>query len=298
MIFSLVILFAGLLGLAVGSFLNTCASRWPEDEKVIAPRSHCRSCGRTLSWWENVPVLSWLALRGHCRTCKAAISWRYPIVELAVGVLWAYCAWQTLSAAPQLASGVLSYEAAMALTTGIAKVILISILVALAVLDAENFWLPDRLTVPGIFLGFALAATRATLTTFMQYGGGLPVWKHVVADTVVLFWFLGAVLPAGGLLIIRWLYQLLRGQEGLGLGDVKLLAMLGGWIGAKGAVISFAIALCIGLVISLLLYVVPPPSDKKAKWNLMKLPFGTFLCVGGIIAGLWGDSLWALYTRL
>jgi leader peptidase (prepilin peptidase) / N-methyltransferase len=298
MIFSLVILFAGLLGLAVGSFLNTCASRWPEDEKVIAPRSHCRSCERTLSWWENVPVLSWLALRGHCRTCKAAISWRYPIVELAVGVLWAYCAWQTLSAAPELASGVLSYVASIALITGIAKVIFISLLVVLAVLDAENFWLPDRLTVPGIFLGFLLAATRATLITFMQYGGGIQVWKHVMGDTVVLFWFLGAVLPAGGLLIIRWLYQMLRGQEGLGLGDVKLLAMLGGWIGIKGGILSFVIALLIGLIISLLLYVVPPPRDKKAKWSLMKLPFGTFLCVGGIIAGLWGEPVLAAYAKL
>jgi leader peptidase (prepilin peptidase)/N-methyltransferase len=132
----------------------------------------------------------------------------------------------------------------------------------------------------------------------MQYGGGLQVWKHVVADTVVLFWFLGAVIPAGVLLIIRWLYQMLRGQEGLGLGDVKLLAMLGGWIGIKGAILSFAIALCIGLVISLLLYVVPPPSDKKAKWSLMKLPFGTFLCVGGIIAGIWGEPVLAAYARL
>jgi len=76
--------FAALLGLAFGSFLNVCLSRWPQDESVAAPRSHCRSCGRTLPWWENVPLLSWLALRGRCRSCKAWIGWRYPLVELAV----------------------------------------------------------------------------------------------------------------------------------------------------------------------------------------------------------------------
>ncbi len=76
---------AGLLGLAFGSFLNVCLSRWPEGESVVKPRSHCRNCGRTLAWWENVPLVSWIALRGRCRTCKAKISWRYPLVELAVG---------------------------------------------------------------------------------------------------------------------------------------------------------------------------------------------------------------------
>ncbi len=81
--------FAALLGLAFGSFLNVCLSRWPEGESVVTPRSHCRACGRTLAWWENVPLLSWLALRGRCRTCGVWIGWRYPLVELAVGGLWA-----------------------------------------------------------------------------------------------------------------------------------------------------------------------------------------------------------------
>ncbi len=299
MILPLGILFAGLFGLALGSFLNVCASRWPDDEKVTTPRSHCRSCDRTLSWWENLPVLSWLLLGGKCRTCKALIGWRYPVVELSIGVLWAYCAWQAFSASPDLSAGVFSYNAYVALTTAIAKMIFMCLLVTLAVIDAENLWLPDRLTLPGIFLGFALAITRASLTTFMLYGGNHQVLKHIVGVTIAQSWFPGAVLPAGALLIIRWLFEMLRGQEGLGLGDVKLMAMLGGWIGIKGGILSFVIALGIGVLISIRLYFVPPPRGKKAEeWSVMKLPFGTFLCVGGIIAGLWGENILGLYARL
>ncbi len=87
-------IFAGLLGLAFGSFLNVCLSRWPAGESVVKPRSHCRQCGRTLAWWENVPLVSWLALRGRCRTCRAWIGWRYPLVELAVGIPWAIYGWR------------------------------------------------------------------------------------------------------------------------------------------------------------------------------------------------------------
>ena len=87
-------IFAGLLGLAFGSFLNVCLSRWPADESVVTPRSHCRHCGQTLTWWENLPLISWLALRGRCRTCQTRIGWRYPLVELAVGTLWAISIWR------------------------------------------------------------------------------------------------------------------------------------------------------------------------------------------------------------
>ena len=96
--------FAGFLGLAFGSFLNVCLSRWPAGESVAHPRSHCRSCGRTLAWWENLPLISWLVLGGRCRSCKARIGWRYLVVELAVGVLWATVAWRfsTLASDPEL----------------------------------------------------------------------------------------------------------------------------------------------------------------------------------------------------
>src|SRR6266567_7444702 len=100
MIRILVTVFAALLGLAFGSFLNVCLSRWPEGESVVKPRSHCRTCNRTLTWWENIPVLSWLFLRGRCRTCGTKIHWRYPLVEAAVAILWAICAWRFFPVLP------------------------------------------------------------------------------------------------------------------------------------------------------------------------------------------------------
>jgi leader peptidase (prepilin peptidase)/N-methyltransferase len=288
---------AGLVGLALGSFLNTCASRWPEDEKVTTPRSHCRSCGRPLTWWENVPLASWLALHGRCRTCRAWIGWRYPLAELAVGVLWAYCTWQVFSSAPELSSGILSYNAATALANGIAQLIFLWLLVALAVLDAENFWLPDRLTLPGIALGFVLTVSRATLDTFMHPGSSFEVWRHEVERTVILYWFIGAVIAGGVLLVIRWFYEVIQGREGIGFGDVKLMVMLGGWIGMKGALLSFAIAAVLGALVAVFS---PPTRSQRAaggKWGLRKLPFGTFLSVGGIVGGLWGGPLVAAYLR-
>ena len=99
-----VTVFAGVLGLAFGSFLNVCATRWPEEESAVKGRSHCRNCGRTLAWWENIPLASWLALRGHCRTCKAWSGWRYPLAELAVGALWAFSTWHTFLEAPDLST--------------------------------------------------------------------------------------------------------------------------------------------------------------------------------------------------
>ncbi|MGA2568900.1 MAG: prepilin peptidase [Terracidiphilus sp.] len=291
-------LFAGLAGLALGSFLNVCATRWPEDEKITKPRSHCRSCGRTLSWWENVPLVSWMALRGRCRTCHEWIGWRYPIAELSVGVLWAYSAWMIFSAAPGLDAGVFSADAALPLVDGIARMIFLWLLVALAVLDSENLWLPDRLTLPGIGLGLLLAIARGTITAETSLGGGFSTWVHTVPGVVVLFWFMGAVIGGGMLLIIRWIYEMVRGMEGIGLGDVKLMAMLGGWVGIKGALLSFAVALLAGLVLALAWRGRPPKGDKAGPWQLQKLPFGTFLCLGGIIAGLWGEAIIRAYMRL
>src|ERR1039458_7193393 len=135
--------FAAPLGLAFGSFLNVYLSRWPEGESIVHPRSHCRSCGRTLAWWENVPLVSWLALRGRCRSCGASVSWRYPLVELAVGGIWATAAWKFLSDVPLLTSTTIrSMEGAVALMA------FQWLLVALAVLDAEHQWLSNFLTLP------------------------------------------------------------------------------------------------------------------------------------------------------
>ena len=284
------------MGLAFGSFLNVCATRWPEEESIAKGRSHCRTCGRTLAWWENIPLASWLALRGHCRTCKAWIGWRYPLAELAVGALWAFSVWHTFLEAPELSTGNFTYNAATCLTNGIARIIFLWILVALAVIDVENLWLPDRLTLSGIALAFALAFARGGLVASMLFGGGFDEWEHYVSLSI-FYWFIGAVASAGGILVIRWVYIMIRGQEGIGMGDVKLVAMIGGWLGVRCAVLAFGIAVILGALFALLALVPSSARTSNEPWRLKKLPFGIFLCIGATVSAFWGVPLVALYQR-
>ena len=138
-------IFAALLGLAFGSFLNVFLTRFPEDESIVAPRSHCRSCDHTLAWWENLPLISWILLRGRCRSCRSWIGLRYPIVELAVALLWVAC-WMRFGW-PLFSSTANPGEAPQVLTHSLITLLGFALfswtLVALAALDAEYFWLPD-----------------------------------------------------------------------------------------------------------------------------------------------------------
>jgi leader peptidase (prepilin peptidase)/N-methyltransferase len=291
---------AALLGLAFGSFLNVCLSRWPAGESVVKPRSHCRSCGRTLAWWENIPLLSWLVLRGRCRTCRAKISWRYPLVELAIGVLSAVTIWQIfpamLSPDLSLTEGPLIFLYASGADVAIGRFILYWLLVALAVVDAENLWLPNWLTIPGIILGILFTSSHFVLGEWLAEGPYISILgtlsNSLIGSAV-------AIVAAGGLiLLIRWTYWLIRKREGIGLGDAKLMAMLGAWLGLSGALISFAIGVLLGAVFALVVLAVPAARRESDTWLLSKMPLGTFLCVGGIISALWGQPLIAAYLRL
>ncbi|MGB6975123.1 MAG: prepilin peptidase [Terracidiphilus sp.] len=292
--------FAALLGLVFGSFLNVCLTRWPEGESIVMPRSHCRHCGRTLAWWENVPLVSWLALRGRCRTCKAEIGWRYPLVELAVSGLWAAVAWRFLGWGfdPSLPAN----SAWSAFLSTIGEMLFCWLLVALAVLDAENLWLPNALTLPGAALGFAFAVLNPILepnfdsvtlrpltysTEYLRIG----LWR---AALVQLF----AILIAAGLvLLIRWTYWLIRKQEGMGLGDAKLMAMLAAWLGLSGALLSFVMAVCIGAAFAFVVLAQPRARRGAKSWASTPLPFGTFLCSAGIVSALWGRHIIDAYLR-
>ncbi len=269
--------FAALLGLAFGSFLNVCLSRWPEGESIVTPRSHCRKCERVLNWWENVPLVSWMALRGRCRGCGTRISGRYVVVEAAVGGLWALVAWRSLAGSPLVPS-----MTVRPLAEGVALAVFLWLLVALAVLDAENLWIPDFLTLPGIGVGL--------LVTVLFEAKGNSLLR------TLLYRISGLLAAAGVVLLIRWAYWLLRRREGLGLGDAKLMAMLAAWLGLEAALLAFALGVLIGAASALVLLAVPARRHEQG-WALSKLPLGTFLCIGGIVSGLWGRPIIAAYLR-
>lgn len=291
---------AGLLGLAFGSFLNVCLSRWPEGESVVQPRSHCRNCGRTLAWWENVPVVSWVALRGRCRTCGAGISWRYPAVELAVGLLWAFLAAQPFPDFPidEFSPTLLVYVFGSRLLT----MSFVWALVALAVLDAENLWLPDFLTLTGTALGFLFSAATPFVLLGVQQRTGIPIAEEFEHQqfglwTATLSKCLAILVASALVLLIRWTYQLVRRREGIGLGDAKLMAMLGAWLGLSGALLSFGIGVVLGALFALIALAVPAARRESETWLWAKLPLGTFLCIGGIISTLFGEPIIEAYRR-
>jgi leader peptidase (prepilin peptidase)/N-methyltransferase len=274
-------IFAGLLGLAFGSFLNVCVSRWPAGESVVAPRSHCRNCARTLAWWENVPVLSWLALRGKCRTCGVRISIRYVLVEAAVGVTWALLIWRAIPDGPL--TDVVVNDLARAAVLAILNYLLIG----LAALDAEYLWLPDVITYPGIAAGIVASVALEA------FGSHLDSAPHPFQ---VLLTSAEAALSGLALILLIWgLYWLIRRKEGIGLGDAKLMAMLGAWLGFSGVILSFGVGVVLGAVIAVVMLLRGRSSD--GSWAGSKLPLGTFLCIGGIVSSLWGQQIINAYLR-
>jgi len=279
-------IFAALLGLAFGSFLNVCLSRWPDGESIVQPRSHCRNCTHTLAWWENVPLVSWLALRGRCRNCRTWIGWRYPLVELALAALWAVSAWQSLG--PALSSDSLPVYYALARAVG--SFIFYWLLIALAALDAEHLWLPDWLTLPGILLGYIFFNLQSLLDE-RPLEVGMSTFGYVAMNLI------GILAAAGLILLIRWVYWLIRRREGVGLGDAKLMAMLAAWVGLPGALLAFGLAVVLGAGVALVLLAIPSRTANSNSWALKKLPLGTFLCVGGVVSGLWGERMIAAYLQ-
>jgi leader peptidase (prepilin peptidase)/N-methyltransferase len=293
-------IYAGLLGLAFGSFLNVCLSRWPEGESVIAPRSHCRNCAHTLPWWENLPLVSWLVLRGRCRNCHSRIGLRYPLVELAIGALWAFSAWQLPQWGANPQSPVMEMYYGPVVLVG--QMILTWLLVALAVLDADNLWLPDWITLPGAALGFAFTLlklellVKLTSLTGLQFTGALQHEQYGIYG-IALKRLLGILAAAGMVLLIRWVYWLTRHREGIGMGDAKLMALLAAWLGLPGALLAFGLGVVMGAVLALVQLAIPSARSQSERWALSKLPLGTFLCLGGVVSSLWGQPIVAAYLR-
>jgi leader peptidase (prepilin peptidase) / N-methyltransferase len=176
--------------------------------------------------------------------------------------------------------------------------ILIWLLIALAVLDFENLWLPNKITIPGALLGFAATLLYAGVNSkrVFAFYGALELRSHFIWQVVGQR--LLAILAAAGLiLLIRWIYWLIRRREGIGLGDAKLMAMLAAWLGLQGALLSFAIGVVLGAVAALIVLLLPPTRRDNDGWALTKVPLGTFLCVGGMVSSFWGEQMIDAYRR-
>lgn len=242
-------------GLVIGSFLNVCIARLPEGESVVSPGSRCPGCRTPIRWFDNVPVMSYVLLGGKCRTCKASISIRYPLVELATAAAFALQAWW-LPLDPVVLAQHLLFTA---------------LLVVLFGTDYDVQRLPDVITLPGIAAGILLSVV---------------VPPGVVASVA------GAVLGAAVLLFVRWAWKRLTGVDGMGLGDVKMLAMIGAFLGWKQVGVVLFVASFTGALIGVGLI-----AAKKRSMQT-RLPFGTFLAVAAYIASLIGEPLLTWYLTL
>jgi leader peptidase (prepilin peptidase) / N-methyltransferase len=241
---------AGLAGLLGGSFLNVLVHRLPRGESVVFPGSHCPACGGPIAPWDNVPVLSWILLRARCRSCRTPIALRYPLMELANGALWTLV---TLRARgwPELAAGAFFCSACLALLA----------------IDAEFQILPDRITLTGIGVGLGLSLLSRNFLSAL----------------------IGAGIGAGGLFLLAFLYERIAGQEGMGLGDVKMLGMIGAFLGPAGVLVTVLLASLAGSAVGLMLIALGG-GDRK-----MRLPFGVFLSLGGIATLFVGETLIQTY---
>jgi len=236
-----------VFGLLVGSFLNVCIYRLPRRESLNWPGSHCTSCDRPLSWYENIPLVSWLVLRGRCRTCHTPISPAYPITEALTGLVF-LAAFDLYALTPLLAVRLL-FACAM---------------IVLFVIDLQHRILPNVITVPGVVVGFAASLWLP------------PGW---------LSSSLGLLLGGGSLFLIGEVYYRTRGVEGMGMGDVKMLAMIGAFLGWPLMVLTLILASFSGAVFGVAMIASGRGGAQAA------LPFGTFLAVGALVAAVTGQPI-------
>ena len=297
-----------LVGLLFGSFLNVCISRLPAHESIVSPRSRCTSCGHTIRWYDNIPILSWLLLRARCRDCKASISWRYPAVELAVGLWFAICANQLIYlelAKVSRLSGPTTGE-----YVGVAGFTILGfLLIGLMVMDWQTQRLPDAFTLTGIAIGLVLVCVQAlflapgqgdivlnpTHQLRLSSPGSVAAQGNVfLTGTEALV--MGRIAAIAGaallLLIIRWLYKAIRKRDGMGLGDVKLLAMIAAFLGFGESLLALFAGVLAASAYGLTLLARGKAGAKS------KLPMGSFICAGGLFAALFGQRIVDWYVGL
>jgi leader peptidase (prepilin peptidase)/N-methyltransferase len=239
---------AALVGLVIGSFLNVLILRLPVSESVVAPASRCPRCKTPLRWYHNVPLVSWLALRGRCAFCKEPISWQYPAVEASTAAIWGANVW-ALGATPE----------------ALRAIVFLTLLLAIAVTDARFYIIPDELSLGGAVLGLVLSL--------------LPGQPSIVEAVI------GLAVGGGVLWIVAivgtWAFR----KEAMGGGDIKMLAMIGAFLGWKGALLTIFLGALAGTIVFV-----------PIAWKTDKLvPFGVFLSLGAVLAYYVGDDLLRWY---
>ncbi len=248
-------IYAGLIGLLVGSYLNVVIYRLPRRLSTVRPRSRCPACGTPIRPFDNIPIFSFLWLRGRCRTCGVRFGWRYPAIEALTGTLFVLSA---MRFGPTLDALVAAAFCAA--------------LVALASIDIEHFLLPDRITLPSIAIGLAVQP-----------------WLH---GPGLLSAALGAAAGAGILTLVWAIWYAIRREHGMGFGDVKMLAMIGAFLGLRSMGVALFVAVLAGALTGLALLAVGRFGFRS------KLPFGFFLAVGALVGLFFGDALSTAYLGL
>ena len=269
-------LIAFLFGLTIGSFLNVCIYRLPRDLSVVKPRSFCPGCEKQIAWYDNIPVLSYFLLGRKCRHCGAGISFRYPLVELLTGLLFFLI---VLALGPK--------------AVAIKLCVLSALLVGLTFTDLDALILPDELTLGGTAVGILFAwfvpVDDIVARILLNVAGFHPDARWVsVAESC-----LGALLPAGFLGAGGWLFEKIRHKEGLGFGDVKMMAMVGAFLGLRAALLTLVVGSIAGSVIGLI-YIYTTKKDAST----YELPFGSFLGFAGILVALTGAPVIHWYWGL
>ena len=290
-----------LFGLIIGSFLNVCITRIPAGESIVSPGSHCPGCSSPIKPYDNIPVVSWLVLGGKCRNCHAAISSMYPTIDLFTGLIFVAC-YLSFGLSPSL----------------LKWLFFSSLLIVLIVTDFRERILPDLVNWFGVGLGLALAIRIPPVDGIVRMflprhvNAALPLWSIGLLDAL-----LGAVLCGGLLWSAAILYKLIRGRDGMGLGDVKMMFMVGTFLGVRGAFLTILIGTLLGTIIGIgIIVALFASGSKKAlatraskmglgnasalRWAIAsryQLPLGTFLGVAALLVmffGPWSASRWTL----
>jgi leader peptidase (prepilin peptidase)/N-methyltransferase len=256
---AIVLVYAAIVGACVGSFLNVCITRWPEQLSVVRPRSRCPRCEKPIAWYDNIPVVSWLVLRGKCRGCALPISPLYPGVELLVALVWLACAWEF---------GATFFTLRLA--------IFATLLVGVAVTDLRTYTIPDGFTITG-FLFLLVTSLLALLLGGSQFPFAGPVGA-----------LLGACTGAGAIAIVGWLGEAALKKEAMGFGDVTLMAFIGAALGPELSLLTVFVGAAIGAVIFLAIVL---PVARVRRRDLPQVPFGVFLAPAALVTLLYGRRM-------